>query len=67
MTAILYGFAFNLTFSSFKKKRESESESERKQRGSDAKKKIKLTKPRIELGTFCVLGKRGNQLHHPAR
>ena len=27
--------------------------------------KKRVFEPRIELGTFCVLGRRDNQLHHP--
>ena len=29
------------------------------------KSKKRVFEPRIELGTFCVLGRRDNQLHHP--
>ena len=31
----------------------------------DGKKQKRVFEPRIELGTFCVLGRRDNQLHHP--
>ena len=33
--------------------------------GKIAKDKKRVFEPRIELGTFCVLGRRDNQLHHP--
>ena len=33
--------------------------------GKIAKDKKRVFEPRIELGTFCVLSRRDNQLHHP--